>query len=162
MDKSTPEPMRLQRSVKGKTTNYLTVLVKELGVSLIAMPEEKKLELFFARLDYISLTVEQSQTVKYLVTVKDFNIDNNSREEAVYPVLLTSTVNLAVDPTKNFFEFDLEKERDSRTPIKMVHYLRISLVPIAIKLDESLARVLLLTYRKLFRTKNRGVIDPRP
>ena len=108
MDKSVPVLKKLLRTAQNKA-NYLTLLVKELGVSLIAIPEDKKLELFFARMDYISLTVKQSLTVKYQFSIKEFNIDNNTRDEAVYPVLLTSTVNLAADITKNFFEFDMEK-----------------------------------------------------
>lgn len=54
--------------------------MKELGVSLIAVPEDKKIEIFFAKMDYISLTVEQSSTVKYQLSIKDFNIDNNTRD----------------------------------------------------------------------------------
>jgi len=56
MDKSVPVLKKLLRTAQNKA-NYLTLLVKELGVSLIAIPEDKKLELFFARMDYISLTV---------------------------------------------------------------------------------------------------------
>jgi hypothetical protein len=62
-----------------RKANYLTVLIKELGVSLICIPEERKLELFFAKMDDISLTIEQSNTIKYEASIKQFNIDNNTR-----------------------------------------------------------------------------------
>jgi|JI6StandDraft_1071083.scaffolds.fasta_scaffold32078_1 hypothetical protein len=40
--------------------------------------------------------------------------------------------------------------------------LRVSLVPISLKMDESLARILLLTYRKLFRRKDRSLLNFHP
>lgn len=71
--------------------------------------------------------------------------------------MLTSTINLPALPSTNFLEMEFEKERDSPSPIKKVIMLRVSLVPLSIRTDESLAKVLLLTYRKLFKKKQESI-----
>lgn len=50
-------------------------------------------------------------------------------------MLLTSTVNLVADVTKQFLDVELEMERNSRSSIKKVMMLRVNLVPIAVKMD---------------------------
>jgi hypothetical protein len=81
------------------------------------------------------LTIQQAATLRLEFSIKDMNIDNNTRSEAVYPVLLTSTMNLEYDFNCQFFEFVYEKECESKSPIKKILELRVSLVPLTIKMD---------------------------